>query len=89
MFSIVFELLLPRTHLSCFLAGGANYLAFVSPVLVGAGSFPFLGAPNRSIFSHAVDMVPELSGYEGTMQALLSVSPISFSGGDEFFLYVF
>ncbi|KAL7554559.1 hypothetical protein ACHAWF_018017 [Thalassiosira exigua] len=53
---------------------GAHYIAFISPVFVGAGSFPFLGAPNRSMFSDAVDATSELSGYEGTMQALLSVS---------------
>lgn len=41
---------------------------------LGAGSFPFLGAPNRSLFSEAVDQIPELSRYSGTMQALLSVS---------------
>jgi len=53
---------------------GVHYLAFISPVFLGAGSFPFLGAPNRSLFSEAVDLAPELSGFEGTMQALLSMS---------------
>jgi len=52
---------------------GVSYIAFIIPVFVGAGSFPFLGAPNRSLFSEAVDLTPELSGFEGTMQALLSV----------------
>lgn len=45
-----------------------NYIAFVIPVVVSAGSFPFLGSPNRSLFSEAVDLVPELQGFEGTMQ---------------------
>jgi len=47
---------------------------FVTPVLINAISFPFLGAPNRSLFSHAVDGYSVLRGYEGTMQALLSMS---------------
>ena len=50
-----------------------NYIVFSSPVFLGAGSFPFLGAPTRSLFSAAVDATPELAGLEGTMQALLSV----------------
>lgn len=53
---------------------GIGYIPFVIPVFVAAGSFPFLGAPNRSLFSEAVDLVPELAGHEGTMQALLSMS---------------
>ena len=57
-------------------SGGVHYLVFVSPVFVSAGSFPFLGAPNRSLFSEAVDLMPELTGLEGTMQALLSVSTL-------------
>ena len=51
-----------------------NQWLFVAPILVTAGSFPFLGAPNRSMFSAAVDASPDLIGYEGTMQALLSMS---------------
>ncbi|KAL7542461.1 hypothetical protein ACHAXR_012314 [Thalassiosira sp. AJA248-18] len=53
---------------------GVHYMIFVLPVFVGTGSFPFLGAPNRSLFSEAVDRTPDLLGYEGTMQALLSMS---------------
>lgn len=53
---------------------GVYWALFISPVFVGAGSFPFLGAPNRSLFSEAVDLTPELVGFEGTMQALLSMS---------------
>mmetsp|Transcript_19407 Transcript_19407/g.33298 ORF Transcript_19407/g.33298 Transcript_19407/m.33298 type:complete len:517 (+) Transcript_19407:176-1726(+) len=53
---------------------GVGFIVFTLPVFVGAGTFPFLGAPNRSMFSAAVDSTPELSGYEGTMQALLSMS---------------
>jgi ceroid-lipofuscinosis MFS transporter 7 len=59
-----------------------NYISFSSPVFLGAGSFPFLGAPTRTLFSAAVDATPELVGLEGTMQALLSVE--YFSG-----LYIF
>lgn len=55
-------------------AGGVGYIAFSSPVFLGAWSFPFIGAPTRSLFSAAVDATPELAGFEGTMQALLSVS---------------
>lgn len=50
-----------------------SYIVFGSPVFLGAGSFPFLGAPTRSMFSAAVDATPELAGLKGTMQALLSV----------------
>jgi hypothetical protein len=48
--------------------------AFIIPVLISAGSFAFLGAPNRSLFSKSVDATPELIGLEGTMQALLSMA---------------
>ena len=65
------------TCYSSFAAGGVDYISFAIPVLVGAGSFPFLGAPNRSLFSEAVDQTPELNGFAGTMQALLSVSYFS------------
>jgi MFS family permease len=53
---------------------GVHYIVFVIPVFVASGSFPFLGAPNRSLFSEAVDLTPELAGFEGTMQALLSMA---------------
>lgn len=52
----------------------ASVAAFVIPVFISAGSFAFLGAPNRSLFSKSVDATPELSGLEGTMQALLSMA---------------
>ncbi len=52
----------------------ASVAAFVIPVLISAGSFAFLGAPNRSLFSKSVDATSELSGLEGTMQALLSMA---------------
>ena len=52
----------------------ASVPAFVIPVFISAGSFAFLGAPNRSLFSKSVDATPELSGLEGTMQALLSMA---------------
>eukprot|EP00580_Thalassiosira_gravida_P011458 CAMPEP_0201641866 /NCGR_PEP_ID=MMETSP0493-20130528/25063_1 /ASSEMBLY_ACC=CAM_ASM_000838 /TAXON_ID=420259 /ORGANISM="Thalassiosira gravida, Strain GMp14c1" /LENGTH=172 /DNA_ID=CAMNT_0048115891 /DNA_START=1036 /DNA_END=1554 /DNA_ORIENTATION=+ len=53
---------------------GVSVAGFVGPVIVGTSAFPFMGAPNRSLFSAAVDLTPELSGYEGTMHALLSMS---------------
>lgn len=53
---------------------GVNYIAFITPVFVTALSFAFLGAPNRSLFSEAVDNESDLAGYEGTMQALLSMA---------------
>ena len=52
----------------------ASVAAFIIPVFISAGSFAFLGAPNRSLFSKSVDATPELSGLEGTMQALLSMA---------------
>jgi len=58
---------------------GVHYAAFVGPVFLGAVSFAFLGAPNRSIFTEAVDLESDLKGYEGTMQALLSMAS-SFGG---------
>lgn len=53
---------------------GATTAAFIFPVFISAGSFAFLGAPNRSLFSKSVDATPELGGLEGTMQALLSMA---------------
>uniref|UniRef100_A0A7S2HMT8 Major facilitator superfamily (MFS) profile domain-containing protein n=1 Tax=Helicotheca tamesis TaxID=374047 RepID=A0A7S2HMT8_9STRA len=47
---------------------------FILPILVATGAFAFLGAPNRSLFTAAVDSSPHLSPYGGTMQALLSMS---------------
>jgi hypothetical protein len=52
----------------------ASVAAFIIPVFISAGSFAFLGAPNRSLFSKSVDATPELIGLEGTMQALLSMA---------------
>lgn len=51
-----------------------HYIAFITPVVVAAVSYPFLGAPNRSLFSQAVEKTPELTGFEGTMQSLLSMA---------------
>ncbi|KAL7458666.1 hypothetical protein ACHAWC_010281 [Mediolabrus comicus] len=53
---------------------GASIASFVIPVFISAGSFAFLGAPNRSLFSKSVDATPQLAGLEGTMQALLSMA---------------
>lgn len=47
---------------------------FVTPMMLGISSFPFLGAPTRSLFTKAVDSKPSLAEYGGTMQAVLSMS---------------
>lgn len=60
--------------LYCTWRRGVSVSAFIIPILIAAGSFAFLGAPNRSLFSKSVDATPELSGLEGTMQALLSMA---------------
>ena len=44
------------------------------PVFVTALSFAFLGTLKCSLFSEAVDNESDLAGYEGTMQALLSMA---------------
>ncbi|KAL7574549.1 hypothetical protein ACA910_015902 [Epithemia clementina (nom. ined.)] len=46
---------------------------FILPVVVGASAFPYLAAPVRSIFTKAVDRIPLLDHYQGSMQALLSM----------------
>jgi hypothetical protein len=51
----------------------AHVWQFVVPMFFGAGAFPFLGAPTRSIFTHAVDRAWALDKYHGTMQAVLSM----------------
>lgn len=52
---------------------GAEVWQFVLPVVVGAGSFPFMAAPTRSIFTQGVSTKPALNNFRGTMQALLSM----------------
>lgn len=47
---------------------------FILPMTLGVSSFPFLGAPTRSLFTKAVDSKPALAEYGGTMQAVLSMS---------------
>lgn len=47
---------------------------FVTPVIVSCMAFPFMGAPTRSIFTRVVAGNKYLSGHQGTMQALLSMS---------------
>lgn len=46
---------------------------FTLPIVVGASSFPFLGAPTRSLFTQIVDSKPELDAHHGIMQAVLSM----------------
>ncbi|GAX26454.1 hypothetical protein FisN_1Lh720 [Fistulifera solaris] len=53
---------------------GVTPLAFVTPFFVAAGSFPFLGAPTRSIFTKSVAKYPTLKNQQGTMQAIMSMS---------------
>ena len=45
---------------------------FVVPVMVAIAGFPFMAPTNRSLFTKAVDSIPELESKHGTMQALLS-----------------
>lgn len=52
----------------------ATPLAFVVPFFVATGSFPFLGAPTRSIFTKSVAKYPTLKHQQGTMQAIMSMS---------------
>ena len=52
----------------------ATPLEFVVPFFVAAGSFPFLGAPTRSIFTKSVAKYPTLKHQQGTMQAIMSMS---------------
>ena len=46
---------------------------FVLPVVISVCGFPFIGAPNRSNFTKAVDTKPELDDLQGSMQAVLSM----------------
>lgn len=46
---------------------------FCLPVVVSTLGFPFLCAPNRSLFTMAVDSKPALRHHQGFMQALLSM----------------
>lgn len=52
----------------------ATPLEFVTPFFVSAGSFPFLGAPTRSIFTKSVAKYPTLKNQQGAMQAIMSMS---------------
>ena len=51
----------------------ASAWLFSVPILLGASSFPFLGAPTRSIFTKIVDSKPSLDSHHGMMQAMLSM----------------
>lgn len=51
----------------------SNALLFALPILLGASSFPFLGAPTRSLFTKIVDSKPSLDSHHGKMQAMLSM----------------
>lgn len=46
----------------------------IIPIVLGVCSFPFLGAPTRSVFTKMVDTKPLLDNHRGTMQAVLSMS---------------
>lgn len=52
----------------------AKPLTFVAPFFVATSSFPFLGAPTRSIFTKNVAKYPTLKNQQGTMQAVMSMS---------------
>ena len=45
---------------------------FVTTVMVAVAGFPFMAPSNRSVFTKAVDSIPQLESKHGTMQALLS-----------------
>lgn len=47
---------------------------FVLPILIATCAFPFLAAPSRSVFTKAVDSIPELAESQGVMQAVLSMA---------------
>jgi ceroid-lipofuscinosis MFS transporter 7 len=47
---------------------------FILPIVLGVASFPFVGAPTRSVFTKHCDTKPMLDKYHGTMQAVLSMS---------------
>ncbi|GKY95224.1 hypothetical protein MPSEU_000485400 [Mayamaea pseudoterrestris] len=49
-------------------------LEFVFPILFCTLSYPFLGAPTRSVFTVAVANSETLAGHQGTMQALMSMT---------------
>ena len=51
----------------------ASGLRFYIPIAAAASSFPFLGAPTRSLFTVAVDSKPVLKKSQGSMQAVLSM----------------
>jgi len=51
----------------------ASGWGFYLPIAVAASSFPFLGAPTRSLFTVAVDSKPVLKKSQGSMQAVLSM----------------
>lgn len=52
---------------------GAPAWHFYAPMVLSASSFPFLGAPTRSVFTKAVETKPVLAKHGGTMQAILSM----------------
>ena len=51
----------------------ASGLRFYLPIAAAASSFPFLGAPTRSLFTVAIDSKPVLKKSQGSMQAVLSM----------------
>ena len=51
----------------------ASGWGFYLPIAAAASSFPFLGAPTRSLFTAAVDSKPALKKSQGSMQAVLSM----------------
>lgn len=52
---------------------GARAWHFYVPMMISASSFPFLGAPTRSLFTKVVLTKPVLAKHSGTMQAILSM----------------
>jgi len=50
-----------------------NVWDFTIPILLTTSSFPFLGAPTRSLFTTIVDSKPALDTHHGMLQAVLSM----------------
>ena len=46
---------------------------FILPFIFAIGAFPFMGAPNRSIFTDSMNKKPPLEEHHGLMQAVLSM----------------
>lgn len=55
-------------------AHGTTVFLFALPIVFGSQAFPFSGAPTRSIFTRVVGGKPMLRKFQGSMQAMLSMT---------------